>query len=41
MFYTLIELSKSIKMKEGKKRKYEQGYDAWGMQDEWENEIQT
>ena len=30
-----------MKRKEWKKRRYEQGYDAWGVQDEWENEAQT
>ena len=37
----LSRIDKTIKRNEGKKRRYEQGYDAWGMQDEWENEAQT
>ena len=34
-------IDKIIKRKKGKKRRYEQGYDAWGVQDECENEAQT
>ena len=34
------QIDKWIKRKEGKKRRYEQGQDAWGVQDEWENETQ-
>ena len=34
-------IDKTIKRKERKKIRYEQGYDAWGVQDEWENEAQT
>ena len=37
----LSRIDKWIKRNEGKKRRYEQGYDAWGVQDEWENEDQT
>ena len=36
----LSQIDKTIKRNEGKKRRYEQGYDAWGVQNEWENEAQ-
>ena len=36
----LSRIDKWIKRKEGKKRRYEQGQDAWGVQEEWENETQ-
>ena len=36
----LLRIDKWIKRKEGKKRRYEQGQDAWGVQEEWENETQ-
>ena len=37
----LSRIDKTIKRKEGKKRRYKQGCDAWGEQDEWENKGQT
>ena len=37
----LSRIDKTIKRKEGKKRRYEQVYYAWGVQDEWENKAQT
>ena len=37
----LSQIEKTTKRKEGKKRRYEQGYDAWKVQNEWENEAQT
>ena len=37
----LSRIDKTIKRNEGKKRRYELGYDAWRVQDEWENEAQT
>ena len=38
----LSQIDKWVNRKEWKKKKrYEQGYDVWGVQDEWENEVQT
>ena len=34
LYLFLSRIDKTIKRKEGKKRRYEQGYDAWGVQDE-------
>ena len=37
----LTRIDKWAKKNEGKKIRYEQEKDAWGVQDEWENEVQT
>ena len=36
----LSRIDKWIKRNEGNKRRYEQGQNAWGVQEEWEKETQ-